>query len=391
MSQPYDFLKINEKLAEQKAQNNFRQCPCIEERTATKIVIDHKEYINFASNDYLGLSTDPYVTNAWIEGLKKWGNGSGSSPLVIGLTSAHLELEETIKDWLGVEAVLFFNAGFAANQAIVKTFNNKNTTIYIDRLAHASLQEASLLSGAQLKRFLHNDASILKNKLVPNTGMIITEGVFSMDGDEAPLRELLELAQKTHNLLLVDDAHGMGVHGVEGRGTVNKQGLLHPDLTLFMGTFGKAIGTSGAFVAGSAELISYMTNFTREYIYSTFMPPATAYATTRSINLIRQDQGLRESLHRNIALFKEGLQSIGFSCSESQTAIQPIIIGSSEEVLNYNHTLKELGLYVPAIRPPTVPKNTARLRVSLTSKHTAEEIARLIEGLDKCRRIYQSK
>jgi len=387
MNSRFDFLKINEQLDERRAENVFRSCACIEERHGTEIRIDGRDYINFCSNDYLGLSSDPDLMKAWKDGIDIWGCGSGASPLVTGLTRAHRELQDEIKDWLGVEEVILFNSGFAANQAVVKALNGRNTVIYADRLAHASLQEASVLSGARYVRFLHNDPVSLQGKLAPRTGMIITEGVFSMDGDEAPLAEIRKLAEDSGNIFFLDDAHGFGVHGAEGKGTVSRQGLRHRDIDVVMGTFGKALGTSGAFVAGSREFIDYMINFSREYIYSTHMAPNVAHATRKAVRIVRERDELREELRAKVDYFRSRIAQLCLTVSQSTTSIQPIIIGSSEKALQWSGKLKSFGCYVSAIRHPTVPKNTARLRVTVTANHSYEQIDKLIEGLSSCQQL----
>lgn len=387
MNPKFEFLKINSQLEERRNQGLFRKCPCIESRRGSIISVDGKEYINFSSNDYLGLSMEPEILHAWKQGLEIWGAGSGASPLVTGLSKAHRDLQDEICEWLGVEAVILFNSGFAANQAIVKALNNEHTVIYADKLSHASLQEASVLSGAKYVRFPHNEYQTLSSKIKDQTGIVITEGVFSMDGDEAPIEKIRNISDKSGNIFVLDDAHGFGVHGDEGRGTISKHGLKHSSIDVIMGTFGKAIGTTGAFVAGSSEFISYMINFSREYIYSTHMAPAAAYATHQAIRLVRTRNDLRENLSSNVSYFKNCISQISLTPSNSTTSIQPIIIGNSEKALQWSDCLKSLNCYVSAIRHPTVPKNTARLRVTITASHRREEIDRLVEGLSECRKI----
>lgn len=384
MGSKFDFLSIDKKLEERKKTNNFRKLVCVDSRIDNLITIDGSQYINFSSNDYLGLSTHPKIKEFWQQGLDLWGAGSGASPLVTGFSKAHKNLQDTICEWLGFSSVILFNSGFAANQAIVKAINNKNTSIYADRLSHASLQEASLLSGARLNRFHHNDVQSLSRLIKPQTGLIITEGVFSMDGDEAPLVEIKKIADETCNIFLVDDAHGIGVHGHKGKGTLAKQNMKCTDVDIFMSTFGKAIGTMGAFVAGSNEFIEYMINFSREYIYSTHMPPSVAYVTQKTIEMIQSDSSFQEKLKFNVDYFKKQLLKLGFPESNSTTSIQPIVLGSSEKAILYSELLREHGCYVGAIRPPTVPQNTARLRITITANHTLAQIDQLIEGLENC-------
>lgn len=384
MNSRFDFLRLNRQLEERREQHILRSCVCVDARTDSQISIGGREYVNFCSNDYLGLSGDPHLVEAWREGIRLWGCGSGASPLVTGLTRAHRDLQDEICDWLGVEDAILFNSGFAANQAVVKALNSKNTVIYADRLAHASLQEASVLSGARYVRFLHNDPASLESKISPQSGMIITEGVFSMDGDQAPLNRLYDIAQRSGNILFVDDAHGFGVHGSEGRGTVDLQGLRHRDIDVIMGTFGKALGTSGAFVAGSKDFIDYMINFSREYVYSTHMAPSVAYATLQAVKIVRSGEHLRRKLGENLRYFKRALEQLSLTASQSVTSIQPIVTGSSEKALQWSREFVNHGCYVSAIRHPTVPKNTARLRITITAGHSFEQIDKLTEGLFAC-------
>jgi 8-amino-7-oxononanoate synthase len=229
-----------------------------------------------------------------------------------------------------------------------------------------------------------NDPASLESKISPQSGMIITEGVFSMDGDQAPLNRLYDIAQRTGNILFVDDAHGFGVHGSEGRGTVDLQGLRHRDIDVIMGTFGKALGTSGAFVAGSKDFIDYMINFSREYVYSTHMAPSVAYATLQAVKIVRSGEHLRRKLGENLRYFKRALEQLSLTASQSVTSIQPIVTGSSEKALQWSRELVNHGCYVSAIRHPTVPKNTARLRITITARHSFEQIDKLTEGLFAC-------
>jgi 8-amino-7-oxononanoate synthase len=378
----FNLKKLRQELEGRKTDNIYRSCPEVLSRNGTRITVGDREYVNFSSNDYLGMAMSGNLSEAWQRGLQIWKCGSGASPLVTGLTAAHVSLQNFICEYLGVEAVILFSSGFAANQAVIKSFCPSGTTIYADRLSHASLQEAASMTGARLNRFLHNDPASLKRYLEKGgTGLIVTEGVFSMDGDEAPLAEIIELADTYGIPVLLDDAHGFGVHGHQGRGTVSAQGLRHSDFDVVTGTFGKAFGTGGAFVAGSRTIIDYMINFAREYIYSTHMPPAQAYATEFSMRYVSEHEELREILRDNVTLFKSLMAETNCRLVNSENSIQPLILGSSEKTTMMSEFLREHGIYAGAIRPPTVPRNTARIRLTITAAHTEEDIVLLTETI----------
>ena len=285
---------IRAALARRRQEGNFRSCSCVQRRSGAHIWVDGREYINFSSNDYLGMAASAVLEEAWRRGLEIWGAGSGASPLVTGMSDIHRELAAWIADFLDMEAVLLFSSGFAANQAVIKTFCGSDTVFYMDRLAHASLQDAAMHSKGRLLRFTHNSPESLERYMRKyGPGLVVTEGVFSMDGDQPPLAEILEVAERYGSDVMLDDAHGFGVLGEQGRGTVNAQNLTHDRFAIVTGTFGKAYGTGGAFVATSAENAAYMENFAREYIYSTFMPPAQAYATLRSMQYVAEEPFMR--------------------------------------------------------------------------------------------------
>lgn len=383
---------LGDKLQVRKDEGTFRSLKTVSGRSGAEIIINGRKYINFSSNDYLGMSVNPELQHAWEEGIRIWGCGSGASPLVTGHCSVHEELCRKISLLLGKEKVLLFNSGFAANQAIIKTFASRCTGIYMDRLAHASLQEAAHLSGGKLYRFGHNDPGSLRRLLEKNyhsdlNSLIVTEGVFSMDGDEAPLAELTDLAEEFQIPLMVDDAHGFGVHGTCGLGTIPLKLKDFSRVDIVMGTFGKAFGTMGAFVASSAEVIDYMVNFSREYIYSTYMPPSSAAASLFSLEFVTSHEELRDALRNNVQIFHEGFNHLRYPLSSSKTSIQPVIIGDSLQTLKTSQILAEEGIWVGAIRPPTVPWGSARLRVTITAAHTEEQINCLIAGLEKCQTL----
>lgn len=343
-----------------------------------------REYLNFSANDYLGLADHPAIKTAFNAGIERYGTGSGASPLVTGYSRAHQQLEETLAEWLGVEAVLLFNCGFSANQAVLKALLGKEHLLWQDKLNHASLQEMGSQLPCKMKRFGHNDMAVLERQLEPNRGLIVSEGVFSMDGDQAPWRELATLAAQSGNWLMIDDAHGLGVLGAEGRGTLAAQGVPPASVHIQMGTFGKALGVAGAFVGGSRELVEYLVNFARHYVYSTHMPAAQAYAVSKSIELVRAADESRAHLGQLIARFRQGAKDQGWQLGASNTPIQPLLVGESSVALQLSERLRERGVWVSAIRPPTVPVGTARLRITLSAAHREQDLDRLLDALGVC-------
>ncbi len=378
---PFD---LKTALDERAREGLLRQRQILQSGQSRFIRLHDQSYLNFSSNDYLGLASQPFLAKAWQEGLDRWGAGSGASPLVTGYTQAHADLEQTLAEWLGVEAVLLFSTGFAANQAVIKALLQKDHIQYQDRLNHASLQEAGAHSPAKMLRFRHNDMAHLASLLQPQSGLIISEGVFSMDGDQAPCRQLADLAAQSGNWLMIDDAHGLGVLGAEGRGTLSHQHVPPDRVHIRMATFGKALGTAGAFVGGSRKLIDYLVNFARDYVYSTHMPPAQAYATSAAIEWVKQADSERAHLQSLIREFRAEAAELGLNVPESETAIQPVIIGDAEQAVNTANRLRSRGLWVSAIRPPTVPKGSARLRITLTAAHQQADISLLLKELKEC-------
>jgi 8-amino-7-oxononanoate synthase len=359
-------------------------------RTATdgsvggRLQVAGRDYLNFSANDYLGLADHSTIKAAFKEGIDCYGTGSGASPLVTGYSRAHQQLEETLADWLGVEAVLLFNCGFSANQAVLKALLGKDHLLWQDRLNHASLQEMGSQLPCKMKRFGHNDMTALERQLEPNRGLIVSEGVFSMDGDQGPWPELARLAAQSGNWLMIDDAHGLGVLGPEGRGTLAAQGVAPASVHIQMGTFGKALGVAGAFVGGSRELVDYLVNFARHYVYSTHMPAAQACAVSKSIELVRAADESRAHLARLITRFRQGTAALGWQLGASDTPIQPLLVGESSAALQLAARLRDHGVWVSAIRPPTVPAGTARLRITLSAAHSEQDVDRLLEALGPC-------
>ncbi|MFQ1741314.1 8-amino-7-oxononanoate synthase [Aeromonas veronii] len=368
-------------LAEREQAGLLRNRIATDGASGGRLRVAGREYLNFSANDYLGLADHPAIKTAFNAGIERYGTGSSASPLVTGYSHAHQELEKTLAEWLGVEAVLLFNCGFSANQAVLKALLGKEHLLWQDKLNHASLQEMCSQLPCRMKRFGHNDMAALERQLEPNRGLIVSEGVFSMDGDQGPWRELATLAAQSGNWLMIDDAHGLGVLGSEGRGTLAAQGVQPASVHIQMGTFGKSLGVAGAFVGGSRELVEYLVNFARHYVYSTHMPAAQACAVSKSIELVRAADESRAHLGQLIARFRQGAEALGWQLGASDTPIQPLLVGESSTALQLAERLRERGVWVSAIRPPTVPVGTARLRITLTAAHREQDVDRLLDAL----------
>ncbi|OHC28622.1 MAG: 8-amino-7-oxononanoate synthase [Pseudomonadales bacterium RIFCSPHIGHO2_02_FULL_60_43] len=380
---PFD---LSARLAERRAANLYRQRPLLESPQGPLVQVDGRQLLAFCSNDYLGLANHPQVIEAWRAGAEKWGVGGGASHLVIGHSTPHHQLEEALAEFTGRPRALLFSTGYMANLGAVTALVGQGDSVLEDRLNHASLLDAGLLSGARFSRYLHNDGVSLANRLrkvIGNT-LIVTDGVFSMDGDLADLPSLCAEARRANAWVMVDDAHGFGPLGATGGGIVEHFGLGLDDVQVLVGTLGKAFGTAGAFVAGSDDLIEALVQFARPYIYTTSQPPALACATLQSLELLRSEHWRREHLNALIKRFREGAQAIGLELMDSATPIQPILIGDSGRAMQLSQMLRERGLLVTAIRPPTVPAGSARLRVTLSAAHSLEQLELLLEALAEC-------
>lgn len=347
--------------------------------------VDGRELLAFCSNDYLGLANHPDVVAAVQAGAARWGVGSGAAHLVNGHFEPHDVLESALAAWLRVERSLLFSTGYMANLAVVGGLVGRGDTVIADKLNHASLVDSAQLSGATLRRYRHGDMDDARRQLMRATGtrMILTDGVFSMDGDVAPLAELMALATEFDAWLVVDDAHGFGVWGEQGRGSLAELGLIDggvPEYLIQVGTLGKAFGTAGAFVAGASQPIEVLLQRARSYLFTTAQPPALAVATLASLAIIQSADDLRANWRARVVQFKRELPS-GIELMPSDTPIQPVLIGDSAEAVEWSARLAESGLWVPAIRPPTVPKGAARLRVTISAAHTSSHIAQLTEAL----------
>lgn len=362
------------------------QNPC-----GPEMVLDNRTLVAFASNDYLGLANDAALKQGAINAIDQWGVGAGASPLVSGRLGIFDTLEQRLAEFAQQEAALFFPSGFQANLGVLTALADRHDLIFADRVNHASLIDGALLSRAEHIRFQHTDIADLKHKLETTplakggARLIVTDSVFSMDGDEAPLRELLQLAEQYDAWLIVDDAHGLGVLGPQGRGSIADAGLpTHTNLVM-IGTLGKAAGVSGAFVAGQRSVIEWLIQRARSYIYTTGPSPMIAGALLASIQRILEGDDLRSRLQEHIAQLRSGIAALDlpFELLPSRTGIQALVIGDNAQTLQIAHRLFDLGYWVPAIRPPTVAVGSARLRISLSAAHTTEHINGLIDALGK--------
>jgi 8-amino-7-oxononanoate synthase len=367
-------------------QHLFRELSLLNSPSAPVICVEGREFLLFASNNYLGLANHPQVKLAAMKAIEEFGVGAGASRLISGTLTLHHNLERDLAQFKGVEASLTFSSGYATNIGAIPSLAKAGGLILADRLCHASLIDGCRLSRATLRVFHHNDLDHLKRLLSKQPAhastLIITEGVFSMDGDLAPLPEMARLAEEFEATLLVDDAHGTGVMGTTGRGTVEHYGL-NPGRILHMGTLSKAIGSSGGFVAGPKDFVAYLINTSRSFIYTTAPPPAMAAAASAALAIIQEEPQRRTKLWRNREFLHNGLVAMGFQLTKTQSPILPIIVKDPEVGVQMSHRLREEGVWIPAVRPPTVPKGTSRLRVTVTADHSLEQIETALRALKK--------
>ncbi|NOU01141.1 MAG: 8-amino-7-oxononanoate synthase [Gallionella sp.] len=377
------FTQLQTELNERAAQGLLRSRRTVDTPQSPHIVVDGKPYLAFCSNDYLGLANHPQLIAALQQGAQQWGVGAGAAHLVSGHFAPHHRLEQQLADFVGKPAALQFSTGYMANLGVVQALVGKADTVFADKLNHASLNDAMLLSRAQVKRYRHGDMEQLAELLVKTTcgrRLIITDAVFSMDGDIALLPELLSLCEQYDAWLLVDDAHGFGVLGEQGRGSLSHFGIASQRI-IYMATLGKAAGVSGAFVAAEQVVIDTLINHARSYVYTTATPPALSVALSESLRLIAQGDDKRAHLQNLIAQLCNGLSDLPWQLMPSHTAIQPLLIGDNQQTLQLSEGLRERGICVAAIRPPTVPQGTARLRITLSAAHSAEDVDQLIKAL----------
>lgn len=376
-------------LAERQAKGLYRARHVVASPQAPLLKVDGRELLSFCSNDYLGLANHPEVVTAFKRGVDNYGVGAGASHLINGHTQAHHALEEELADFVGRPRALLFSTGYMANLGVVTALTGRGDVVLGDRLNHASLIDAGLLSGARLQRYLHGNPASLEKHLKKLSGLqdeqrrlIITDGVFSMDGDLAPLPELAAVAQLHNAWLMVDDAHGIGVLGEQGCGTLSHYHLETAQVPILMGTLGKAFGTFGAFVAGSDALIETLIQQARSYIYTTAMPAAVAEATRTSLRLMQSENWRREKLQTLVQRFRQGARQLGLNLMDSDTPIQPLLIGDSHKTVDISETLLAKNIFVSAIRPPTVPEGSARLRITFSAEHSEAQVDQLLDALD---------
>ena len=409
---PFSHLKKEQD--DRAAQGLLRRRRTLDSAQGTHIKVDGDPYLSFCSNDYLGLANHPQLITALQQGAQKFGVGSGASHLVSGHFDAHQALEQALAEFVSKPAALSFSTGYMANLGAVQALVGRGDTVFADKLNHASLNDAMLLSRAEVKRYRHSDVAQLEQLLTDtnsrNTGLtspvlphpnpppageganevqrglnagrklIITDAVFSMDGDIAPVPELLALCEQHDAWLLLDDAHGFGVLGEQGRGVMSHFKLASPRI-IYMATLGKAAGVAGAFVAAEQIVIDILLQNARSYIYTTASPPALSVALLESLKILGNDEWRRECLRQLIAQLRDGLRGLPWSLMQSDTPIQPLVVGTNEAALALSEGLRTRGIWVPAIRPPTVPQGTARLRITLSAAHDAADITALIQAL----------
>jgi len=384
--------EIDSSLKDLKKRSLFRKRVVVSERKKNQIKINGRWLINFASNDYLGLSQNSSIKKAIISGINKYGNGGSSSHLVSGHTEAHQNIEKITKNNIGFASSILFSSGYLANLGIITTIAEKDSFIYADKLNHASLNDACILSRGKFIRFPHNDMAALENHLKKNKTkkkkFIVTDGVFSMDGDIANIPELVKLAKKYDAYLYIDDAHGYGVLGKSGQGVLEhyeqKDSIkkIAKDRIIYTLTLSKAVGVSGALVCANKKIVDLVVNKSRTYIYTTAEQPALMYGIKRSFDIIKKNHSLRRKVNDHIYLFRRLINHKNLLV-DSITPIQPLVIGDDKKAIKVSNLLIELGFYVPAIRPPTVPKESARLRVSISALHSKGDIKKLAQAINK--------
>ena len=371
-----------------KQSGRLRSIPTVS-ATTPEVMVSQQPAVLFCSNNYLGIANHPALITASVEAVQQYGCSSGASRLVSGNLALYDQLEEAVADWKQTESALVFANGFAANTGAIAALAGPGDHIFSDRLNHASIIDGALASGARLVRYPHTDYQALERRLAATTGeglkLIVSDGVFSMDGDYAAIDRLVALAEQYNALLMIDDAHGGGILGPEGRGTAAMYGV-DERVTIQMGTFGKGLGSAGAYLACSASIRAYLVNHARSLIFSTALPPAALAASLAAVQLVRSALGdqLRQRLRENIDLLHARLHAGGVETVAGITPIIPIMVGSEERAVALSKQLLAQGMYVQAIRPPTVPVGTSRLRVTVMASHTAQQIHQLADSLIDC-------
>jgi 8-amino-7-oxononanoate synthase len=361
----------------------YRQMKYLQSPQQPYVKIAGKSYLMLSSNSYLGLCNDQRLKQAAMDAMEKYGVGSGGSRLTTGSYEVHKKLEDEIAAFKGAEAALLFNTGYMANVGAISSIAGKDWVIFSDRFNHASIIDGCRLSGAEIIIYEHCDASDLETKAHSHRGrraLVVTDGIFSVDGDIAPLPEIVQVAKKYNMLLMVDDAHATGVLGENGGGTADYFGLQN-EIDIQMGTFSKALASEGGFIAGNRGLIDYLANKARSFIFSTALAPATVAVSLRALEIVQAEPRLRQSLIANSAWFREKLREIGFEIMDFPTPIISIVLGPPDLTVNFSNRLMEKNIFVSAIRPPTVPQGTSRLRINLMATHTVDDLAPAIDSM----------
>jgi 8-amino-7-oxononanoate synthase len=379
------FSQLSAGLDDIARQGLYRSRRAVDSPQGIDLQIDSKPVVNFCSNDYLGLANHPDVVKAFKAGADRYGVGSGSAHLICGHSRAHHALEQELAEFTGRGRALLFSTGYMANIGAITALLGRGDSVFEDRLNHASLLDGGLFSGARFKRYAHNDVADLNAKLAKSSGnkLIVSDGVFSMDGDFAPLPELAAAAKRHDAWLMVDDAHGLGVIGERGGGMLDYYGLSQDEVPVLIGTLGKGFGTFGAFVAGSDDLIETLIQKARTYVYTTALPAAIAEATRASLKIMIAENWRRDKLKQLSERFRQGAEQLGLTLMPSSSAIQPILVGESQAAVDISNALLQAGFLVSAIRPPTVPQGSARLRVTFSALHEYQHVDRLLDALDK--------
>jgi 8-amino-7-oxononanoate synthase len=382
------FNDIHALLLERERQGLYRRRRLIGSAQGRELVVNGRALLNFCSNDYLGLANDERVRTAFRQGVEQWGVGSGAAHLVSGHTIAHHELEEALAEFTGRPRCLLFSSGYAANLGAINGLIGKGDHIFEDRLNHASLLDGGLISGARFKRFTHRDGKDLQSKLIASAEsagrkLVVSDGTFSMDGTTCDVDGLIAAANKHGAWLLIDEAHSLGVLGRAGRGLIDSEKYSTNEVQVVVGTLGKAFGTQGGFVAGSEDLIETLIQQARTYIYTTAIPSAIAVATLASLKVAMDEDWRRQRWLELVNRFRSGANELGLELLDSATPIQPILLGDEITALRVSANLEERGFMISAIRPPTVPKGTSRLRVTITAAHTEQDVDKLLQALDE--------
>lgn len=376
----------SEELEKLEEQGLRRRLTPVEGPQGPRVGIDGRVVVLLCSNDYLGLANHPEVKAAAARALEEYGAGAGASRLVSGDMPPHRELEEKAREFKGAEAALLFNSGYNANLGVINALSDRSTEIFSDKLNHASIVDACMLArslGATVRRYPHRDVDALERMLKRSEArrkIIVTDGVFSMDGTLAPLPDITSLLDRYDAVLYVDDAHGTGTVGPTGRGITEYFGTAHPSV-IVMSTLGKALGSFGAFVTGPKELVELLKSRARPFVYTTALPPSVCAASARALEIVSKDPGLTERLRANSALVRDALNDMGIDTLGSVTQIIPAVIGGAEETMKTAARLGELGVFIQGIRPPTVPPGTSRLRITVTASHTEEDLERSVSAL----------